>query len=334
MPGTDPVEATRIVRGELGEPNLPHLVELPARGVGSDATGRTAAMLEGLFADVQPHGWRLVDRPGKDHRRAVSALSTDLSVLADLIGESHAPAGAVKLQLRGPLTLAASVSLHSGERALSDVGARRDLADSLAAGAAGHIADVVRGTGCEAPVVVVEEPDAADVLTGSIPTASGYRTLRSIGRQETQRAWSTLVGALKAAGAGSVILAPGFRTGSGPGTARELFDDGAAAGFDGMYVSGAGLDVPAWERCAELVEQEGELWLGLLDPRRTIPGVKDAAERIRRPWRQLGLADARLGALTVLPDGGLADTSPDLVRQLVTRLTQTTDALNQLLSEV
>ena len=88
-PGTDPVEAAKVSLGIFTEPHLPSLVELPARGIGSDAVGRTAALLVELPVDVQPYGWRFVDRPGNDHRRAVSALSTDINVLADVAGAAE-----------------------------------------------------------------------------------------------------------------------------------------------------------------------------------------------------------------------------------------------------
>ena len=42
MPGTDSAEATRIVAGEF---DVPHLVELPARGPGGDMIGRTLALV-------------------------------------------------------------------------------------------------------------------------------------------------------------------------------------------------------------------------------------------------------------------------------------------------
>ena len=125
-PGTDPVEATRIIRGELGDPHLPFLVELPDRGPGADPLGRTAALLVDLAVDLQPHGWRLVPRPGKDHRRAVSLLGQDLNVLADEVGVEESVGKQLKISLLGPLSLAAGLYLHNGERALSDAGARRE----------------------------------------------------------------------------------------------------------------------------------------------------------------------------------------------------------------
>ena len=62
LPGTDPREAAAVVVGEL--PDLPHLPELPGRGPGADMVGRTAGVLLDLHVDLQPSGWRLVDRPG------------------------------------------------------------------------------------------------------------------------------------------------------------------------------------------------------------------------------------------------------------------------------
>src|SRR5438445_13598602 len=65
LPGRDMAEAVRLVMGELGErPGLPFLPELPARGVGADMIGRGAGLLVDLFAEVQPSGWRIADRPG------------------------------------------------------------------------------------------------------------------------------------------------------------------------------------------------------------------------------------------------------------------------------
>ena len=66
--GTDPVEALRLVAGEL--PELAHLPELPGRGAGADIIGRTPALLVDISVDLSPAGWRLSPRPGVDQRRA------------------------------------------------------------------------------------------------------------------------------------------------------------------------------------------------------------------------------------------------------------------------
>ena len=72
MPGTDAREAAGVVAGEL--PLLPHIVELPARGVGADMIGRTAALLVDIAVEVVPTGYRVTARPGRDHRRATDFL--------------------------------------------------------------------------------------------------------------------------------------------------------------------------------------------------------------------------------------------------------------------
>src|SRR4051794_39119752 len=104
LPGTDVREAVRVVLGEL--PALPHLPELPGRGPGADMVGRAVGLLPGLHADVQPAGWRLVDLPGRDERRAVSWLGEDLDALEELAAGVEGP---LKLQACGPVTLAASL---------------------------------------------------------------------------------------------------------------------------------------------------------------------------------------------------------------------------------
>ena len=289
-------------------------------------------MLTELYADVQPHGWRLTDHPGLDHRRAASALATDLGVLADVVGEAGSAAGALKLQLRGPLSLAAAITLHHGEKILSDAGARRDLAASLADGAAAHLRDVDRVTGAAPLVVVVEEPETAAVLGGTIPTASGYRSLRAVARHEALDRWSGLVAALRAAGAETVVLSPGrgFASTASAGTTwPDVINDGLSAGFDTVCLP-ADADRSAWERCAELVDGGGQLWLEAIDPLRELPGVTAAVDTVHRPFRTLGLPDAALGALTLLPAPGLEETTPDTVRRVLHRITQLADALDQL----
>lgn len=325
MPGTDPIEATRIIRGELGEPNLPHLVELPDRGVGSDPLGRTAGMLLDLHVDVQPHGWRLVDRPGIDHRRAVSALRTDINVLADIVGEEEQPGNSLKLRIMGPATMAAGLYLPAGERALSDHGARRDIAESLAAGAASHVRDAIRTSGMTDLTVQVDEPALGDVLAGTIPTASGYRTIRSIPRTEVTGWWATMTAALLEAGAAEVVFAPTL-AGDEPG---KVFDAVFGAGAQGISVPVADLTTVGWEHCAAAVEAGRSLWLGLLTPGLTPPQVTEAVNRVLRPWNQIGLGNSSLGSLGLLPTQGMGEHSPVAVRSVLSRLTQIADALDQ-----
>lgn len=337
-PGTDPAEATRIIRGELGDPHLPFLVELPARGPGADALGRTAALLVDLAVDVQPHGWRLVPRPGKDHRRAVSLLGRDINALADVAGVEESPGTALKISLRGPLSLAAGLYLHSGERALTDAGARRELLQSLTAGAAAFVARAREAVPGADIIVQLDEPDIADVLGGTIPTASGYRTLRSVPAAEVSSAWHQMIEALRAAGAAQTVLRlpEAARSGALRAGAQNPFALALGAGADGAALPAAGLTGQDWEAIAEAVESGSSIWLGVLP----VPGggseprqVKALVEDVLRPWSKIGLPVTALPALRLTPAAELAEASPSSARQVLSRLTQTAEALTQVAAE-
>lgn len=321
-PGEDPVEAARIIRGELGSPHLLFLAELPGRGVGSDALGRTASLLVELAVDVQPYGWRLVDRPGKDFRRAASALSTDINVLADVAGAEDSPAAEFKVQLVGPLSLAAGLHLHSGERALLDYGARRDIAASLAAGVGSYLSRVSSAVPGARLVVQLDEPDIAAVLAGTIPTSSGYRTLRAVGGQEVRESWQTVIDALRAAGAAEIVV-------SVPEIEAPI-ERIIAAGADGVAVPLKALTSRQWEQLAAAVESDKRLWAGALDVSNgTLPKVAEVVDALWRPWHQLGLPASSLGSVRVTPSAGLAGHTPSTATAVLARLTQVADGLNQ-----
>lgn len=324
-PGVDPIEANRAIRGELGGVNAPFLPALPLRGPGSDATGRTLGVLVELPFDLQPHGWRLTQRPGKDQRRAESALSSDLNALGDIAGAEERPASRLVLTLQGPLSLAAGVHLHGGERVLLDHGARRELYASLAAGAAElvrRVAAVARGAGIR---VQLDEPAAEAVLTGSIPTASGYRTLRAIDRREATEAWDLVTASVLAAGASGTVVAPG--------RGDVAFEAARSSAAEALVLELSGVSDRQWESLAEDVESGRHVWLALLDPQHPVPQVSSLVEPVRAAWNRVGLPVAALSALTVTTRPGLAGRSPTDAVRMLTRLVQTADALDQVRSE-
>ncbi|MFZ0832538.1 MAG: methionine synthase, partial [Mycobacterium sp.] len=75
-PGTAAGQAAEVVVGELH--SLPHLAELPARGVGADMIGRAGALLVDIAIDTTPRGYRIAARPGAVSRRARSFLDEDV----------------------------------------------------------------------------------------------------------------------------------------------------------------------------------------------------------------------------------------------------------------
>lgn len=179
-PGTSARQAAEVVVGELGG-SLAHLVELPGRGVGADMIGRAGALLVDIAIDTAPRGYRLAARPGAVTRRAISLLGED----ADALEEAWEVAGLrgsgrpVKVQAPGPLTLAAELELANGHRAISDPGAVRDLAASLAEGLKTHRADLSRRL--DTPVVVqFDEPALTAAVTGRLAGVTTFSPVPAI----------------------------------------------------------------------------------------------------------------------------------------------------------
>ena len=166
-PGTAPRRIAEVIVGELHQ--LPYLPELPARGVGADIIGRAGALLVDVAIDTVPRGYRIVARPGSVMRRSASLLDEDLDALEEAWEKAGGGDGraAVKVQAPGPITLAAALELPNGHRAITDPGAVRDLAGSLAEGVAVHRAEVARRLGV--PVVVqFDEPLLTAALAGRL----------------------------------------------------------------------------------------------------------------------------------------------------------------------
>jgi len=198
MPGADPLEAARLIFDEL--PDLPFLPELPARGPGADLTGRTAALLVELPVELTTKGWRFVERPGRDLRRAQSLLRRDLDALEEVADGYR---GALKIQACGPWTMAATIELaHSQEPALADRGATSDLTASLAEGIAAHVAEVQARVPGAQLILHLDEPGLPAVLAGTVPSASGLNRVRAI---EPADARAALAAVLSAPGAPALV---------------------------------------------------------------------------------------------------------------------------------
>ena len=166
-PGTSPRHAAEVIVGELHQ--LPYLAELPARGIGADMIGRAGALLVDIAVDVVPRGYRIAARPGSVTRRAISLLGEDLDTLEEAWEKTGGarPGRAVKIQAPGPITLAAQLELANGHRAITDPGAVRDLAESLAEGVAVQRADLTRRLGATV-VVQFDEPLLSAALAGRL----------------------------------------------------------------------------------------------------------------------------------------------------------------------
>ena len=201
MPGDDVRESLRVIGGEVGD--FVFVPELPTRGPHAGMIGRGLAVLEGLEGDLQPGGWRLGVGSGSDFRRARSALAQDLDAAEELLADHD---GRLKIQVAGPLTLAAHVERARGDKLVADHGARRELAESLAEGLTVHVADVRRRFAhAEQIVVQVDEPSITAVLGGRVPTASGFGRHRTVQAAEADALLRLAVDAITQAGARPVV---------------------------------------------------------------------------------------------------------------------------------
>jgi hypothetical protein len=298
LPGTDIDEALRIVFGEL--PDLPHLPELPARGAGADLVGRGATLLAELPVEIQPSGWRLTARPGRDLRRARDFLEHDLDAL-EAAAEGYA--GPLKVQVAGPWTLAATLELPSGHRVVSDHGAVRDLAGSLAEGLRAHLAELARRVPAATIVTQLDEPSIPDVLAARIPTPSGYGTVLAV---EASVVEQTLGDVLAVIPDGQRVVhccaaAPPIALLRGSGANAMSVDASQPLDQDAAGVA---------------VEAGTSLWLGVVPGTDATISLDSAREPVRTLWRELGFGDASLATSVVpTPACGLAGASPDYARR-------------------
>lgn len=131
--------------------------------------GRAGALLVDIAIDTVPRGYRISARPGAVTRRAASLLDEDVDALEEAWEKAGGPGSGrvVKVQVPGPITLAASLELGGGHRAITDPGAVRDLAASLAEGAARHRAEVARRLATTV-VVQFDEPLLPAALAGRL----------------------------------------------------------------------------------------------------------------------------------------------------------------------
>ncbi|KRE57242.1 methionine synthase [Phycicoccus sp. Soil748] len=296
LPGTDIREALRGVREILAvDDHLPYLPELPARGPGADMVGRAAGLLVDLPVDLQPAGWRLVERPGHDAARTAALWRQDLDELAEAFDGWE---GDLKLQCTGPWTLAASLELTRGEKVLADPGAVRDLTGSLAEGIRVHLDTVQRLVPGARLVLQVDEPSLPAVLAGHLPTASGYGSLRAV---DPQRAMNGLRDVLAAAGERPTVVHCCDRA-----VPLPLL---RATGVGAVAMDVTDLTPQRWESVAATTEEGVALWAGCLatDGSGT---TKAAAQLVERGWRDAGLSPRGLADVVATPTCGLAGLTP------------------------
>jgi methionine synthase II (cobalamin-independent) len=269
--------------------------------------GRSAGLLADLAVDLQPMGWRFVDRPGRDSHRTSALLREDLDELAEAFDGYD---GDLKVQIAGPWTLASSIWLHRGERSVVDVGATRDVIASLAEGLRVHLDEVARFVPRANLVVQIDEPGLPALLAGRLPTASGFGRIRAIE---------------------PIVATEGLRDVVAAARDRHTVIHCCAAdvplvllrdtGVKAVSVDIALLTPRAWESLAATVESGVELWAGVLptDGTRTHdvpPKVTDVTGPLIEAWGRVGLPLPDLSRVTLTPACGLAGLTPSGARSV------------------
>lgn len=269
MPGTSLIDAAEVIAGECAILALP---QLPDRGVGSDAVGRTAALLP-FNVEAGPRAWQLVGRPQLITRRVWDRLEEDLDQCEATWGTS---VEAIKVQVMGPWSLSACLELSNGHRAITDRGAVRDIREGLEHGVAEHIADVQRRF--EAHVTVqVDEPLLGPVIRGELEGTTQWDSIPPIPEPQLMH--------------GDILhlaeplwqLAP-----------QKLFIDASLVkgtanldGFGALVASGVAVGLG--------------ITPGMVDER--LEGPRSVAVKLGKLWDELGLSRDLLGQVDVYPVG-------------------------------
>lgn len=316
-PGSSARQAAEIVVGELHR--LPHLVELPERGVGADLIGRAGALLVDIAIDTVPRGYRIATGRRSVTRRAVSLLDEDIDALEEAWETAGLRGGdrVVKVQAPGPVTLAAHLELPGGHRAITDNGAVRDLTRSLAEGVAVLRAQLARRL--EAAVVVqFDEPSLPAALAGRLTGVTSFSPVHPVDESVVVQLLDECVAVV-----GGEVAVHCCATGL-PWKVLQRSAI-AAVSVDVQALTAADLD-----GVGEFVESGRTVLLGAVPTVVSGPelSVRQVATTVAEVTDRLGFARAVLrDRIGVTPACGLATAKPAWARRSIELAQQAADAL-------
>lgn len=305
-----------MVVGELH--TLTHLVELPARGVGADMIGRAGALLIDIGIDTVPRGYRIAAGRGAVTRRSISLLGEDVDALeeawerAGLRGSTRT----VKVQAPGPITLAAQLELPGGHRAITDAGAVRDLATSLAEGVAAHRAELARRL--ETTVVVqFDEPLLPAALAGRLTGVTAFSPVHPV----DEAVATSLIDECVATVGGEVVL---------HSCASDLpWKALQRSALHAISVDVSTLTVADLDGVGEFVESARTVVLGVVPstPPAAPPSVKEVAKAAAAVTDRLGFSGEVLSdRIGITPACGLAGATPEWARAAIELAQKAADA--------
>lgn len=310
-PGEDPRQGASAALTELadGYPPVP-FPSTPAVGGtrwACDLLGFALTLCDGLPVDRTSYGWRLARGSGRDEAREHSRRARAIEA-AEEYGDGYA--GRMMLTVPGPWTLVRSLSTPDGNRVLGDSGARRDVIQSYAFGLADHLTALERALG-SAPRVMVLEHALDPILTGTVPTVSGYRSLPAIPDQFVTAALASF---LKRAGVDPLLALPRLGRVVVAGKAIPHLQIARDAGVNAVAVPLPVADPRAWEQAAEAVDSGTEVWLGMPENAGAEPDrVSRWVDTIREPWHRTGMGGATLAKLGIVAGYGFPTDIPPLL---------------------
>lgn len=300
MPGDNSRAVTEIICGELA---TVHLAELPHRGPGSDLVGRAAGILTDLPFDVIAGDYRLVQGKSTLARRAKSLLSEDCDLLEEVWERSgrsssqKSSTNVVKTQVVGPYTLAASLELRTGVRAIKDSGAINALIDSLADGIATQAKDLARRLNAQL-IVQLDEPLLADVIDGYLKPPTRLDVINPITAQQVSEGYARFIAAV-----GYPVILRSVRRRH----PWEIFGQ-----FDGVCIDLGSITRKDYDALGALSENDCALFLGVIPVQQPIAhcAIEEVLQGVVQVTDKIGISRKTVARQAIItPQSGFAATN-------------------------
>ena len=327
----DPREA--VSRGATLAAEAPGLLPFPLMSApaaggtrwAADALGLAAQLLPELPVDIGPAGWRLLGGRAAtaastlDARREQSRIGRALDALGEYAEASALP---VLVSVPGPWTLVRRLGLPDESPVLRDAGARRDVVQSYAQGLLDLRERIHRIVGGAAAPEVPAETEAAGaapldririrlveddldaILTGTVPTVSGFRTLPAVPDTHVLAALRSVVART---GPGTILSLPDADTVTISG--KDVAHTQLAVEADGDHPPNPPPPAPeaaaaprkGGGRRAGGTEAGRGLWLRVPETAASAPeAVSSWVETVARPWTAVGMGRSGLAGFGIL----------------------------------
>ncbi|WP_435300486.1 hypothetical protein [Timonella sp. A28] len=276
-----------------GVEGIPFFAVLGSHTPWGDELGRTLALLDQVPVELGPHGWKMADRPGLDEQRVNQQLALDLEALS--IAASGYD-GDINIHVMGPWTLSALLYLARGDRALTDMGAVRELAQSLTAGVHNFCGELKKLLPRTRVQVTVNEKLIGQIAAGVLPTFSGYSRISRVSGPTLVEQSTPFYESLTSAGIPVTVHVGDAWVGIAPtvlsGATRLAMDFGRTQSWNEQ----------GWSAIARAVERGVGFSMGVPAPAVSQcagPDLRALADTLLVPWQRIGLEQKRLSEVVL-----------------------------------